>query len=268
MNQPGRRSASKKSFSGNHQRSWLWGRHAVLETLQAERWPVLEIYTTSEAYEQSSELLRAPGQAGIPVQVVPAARLEQLCRSSEHQGLLIRLGAFPYASLEQLNERVRTAISSEGEQPPLVVICDRIQDNFNFGAILRCCDGVGAIGVVVGLQRQSEVTPHVVRASSGAANYMPIARASDLKHAVIHLKQLGLRIVAADPNVSHSVWSAPLDAPCALIIGSEAHGVDAELLAQCDQRVFIPMRGRVSSLNAAVAAGIVLYEIRRQQALH
>lgn len=268
MKEPARKPAKKKSFSGNHQRSWLWGRHAVLETLQADRWPVLEIYVSPEALEQSSDLLDRQRRAGVPIEVVSATRLEQLCRSSEHQGHVIRMGSFPYLPLDQLASDVRRGITEQVFPPPLVVMCDRIQDTFNFGAILRCCDGAGALAVVVGEQHQAEVTPHVARASSGAANHVPVARVGDTACAIGLLKSCGLQAVAADANVEQSIWHAPLAAPTVLIIGSEAHGIRPELLDQCDQRVCIPMRGQVSSLNAAVAAGIMLYEIRRQQSAH
>ena len=269
--------AKPSAFSGNHQRSWLWGHHAVLETLQSGLWPVLEIYATREAYNEAAELLNAKQRAGVPVDVVLAARLFELSKSTEHQGLVARLGPYPYRSLSSFEADLRRALEAKSDiksdeaevakppRKPLVVICDRIQDTFNFGAILRCCDGAGALGVIVGEHGQAEVTPHVARSSVGAVNYVPVIRAENLVHAVKSLKRIGFQVVGADGNTAKSAWTATLDAPTVLIIGSEATGISDELLAECDLRVCIPMQGRVSSLNAAVAAGILLYEIRRQQ---
>ncbi len=256
------------TFSGNHQRSWLWGHHAVLETLQSGLWPVLEIFATREAFNESADLLNAKLQTGIPVDVVTAARLFELSKSTEHQGLVIRLGPYPYRSMASFESEMRRAIEAETAQPtkpPLVVICDQIQDTFNFGAILRCCDGAGVAGVVVGERGQAEVTPHVARSSVGAVNYIPVVKSANLVSAALALKAIGFQVVGADGNTKQSAWASPLAAATTLIIGSEAAGISAELLEVCDQRLCIPMQGHVTSLNAAVAAGILLYEIRRQQ---
>jgi 23S rRNA (guanosine2251-2'-O)-methyltransferase len=288
MADPSRKQPKKKRlFSGNHQRSWLWGYHAVTETLLTSSWPVLEIFANRQAYEQSAELLDAKRQSGIPLQIVPSARLEELARSTDHQGLVIRLGQFPYRSMDTFtgiveesfaayagDHSARAEGSARAEDStqtdaraacPLVVICDSIQDSFNFGAILRSCDGVGVLGVVVGQRGQAEVTPHVVRSSSGAVSHVPIVRVDDLIDATGRMQRVGFRVVAADANTNTGVWGADLSGPTALVIGSEAKGISPELLAICDEKLCIPMRGKVTSLNAAVAAGILLYEIRRQQ---
>jgi len=265
----------KRLFSGNHQRSWLWGYHAVTETLLTSSWPVLEIFASRQAYEQSAELLDAKRRSGIPLEIVESARLEELARSKDHQGLVIRLGQFPYQSMETFAGIVEDSFTAyAGDDSartdsqatcPLVVICDSIQDSFNFGAILRSCDGVGVLGVIVGERGQAEVTPHVVRSSSGAVSHVPIVRVDDLIDAARRMQGQGFRVVAADANTKTGIWGAELGGPTALVIGSEANGISPGLLAICDQKLCIPMQGQVTSLNAAVAAGILLYEIRRQQ---
>ena len=262
----------KHKFSGNHQRSWLWGRHAVIETLQSAVWPVLEIYASREAFDQSPELLTAKRREGVPVEIVTPDRLEQLCRSAEHQGLIARMGDYPYRSIDSFEQDLQLAVNSSAAQgqaartlQPLVVICDRIQDAFNFGAILRCCDGANVLGVIVGDRAQTPVTPHVARSSAGAVNHIPVIKSTDLLATANRLKSQGWQLVAADCNTNQTVWDTALKSFIVLVIGSEAHGVSPELLAMCDQRVCIPMHGQVTSLNAAVAAGILLYEIRRQQ---
>lgn len=260
--------STQRAFSGNHQRSWLWGHHAVIETLQAGLWPVTQIFVTHEAFTASSELLTAKKQSGISVEVVTGTRLFELTKSNEHQGLAARLGPYPYQSLASFEKNLRQAVAdskTKPTRPPLVVICDQIQDAFNFGAILRCCDGVGVIGVVVGQHRQAEVTPHVARSSVGAVNYVPVIKAESLTIAAKSIQSIGFQLVGADSNTEQSAWDSSFNSLTALIIGSEAAGIAPELLALCDQRVAIPMFGQVTSLNAAVAAGILLYEIRRQQ---
>jgi len=264
----GRKRRTKSDFSGNHQRGWMWGYHAVTETLATGSWPVVEVYANQKAFDEFSELITAKQESGIPFELVDSDRLEQLCGSSEHQGLVIRMAAFPYQTLESLMLQLaaaREGFESNAGPVPLVVICDRLQDAFNFGAVLRCCDGANVFAVIVGEHSQAEVTPHVARSSSGAVNHLAIVQVPDLVATSLTLKSLGLQLVAADANTQTNLWSAKLTAPTALIIGSEAQGIGANLLAICDQRLWIPMQGKVTSLNAAVAAGILLYEIRRQQ---
>ena len=266
----------KGNYSGNHQRGWLWGHHAVTETLMTGKWPVNEIYANQKAFDQFSDLLRDKQAGGIPLEIVDNARLEQLSRSSEHQGLVVRLGGFPYQTLESFTQLLVRSLAAHANAaansprsatpPPLVVICDRLQDTFNFGAILRCCDGASVVGVIVGDHSQAEVTPHVARSSSGAVNHIPIVKVSDLLGTAQFVKEQGVQLVAADSNTETSAWNSQLGGATALVIGSEATGIQPDLLAICDQRVCIPMQGKVTSLNAAVAAGILLYEIRRQQA--
>ena len=277
MVEPPRKKSKKRLFSGNHQRSWLWGYHAVTETLLTGRWPVIEIFSNQQAFEKSSELLLAKKNSGIPFTVVDSSRLEELAQSRDHQGLVIRLGQFPYQNIETFTSVIKQAIAdqsldgsnqSDRNTPrPLVVICDRIQDSFNYGAILRSCDGASVIGVIVGSQGQADVTPHVVRSSSGAVNHIPIVRTDDLIHAARLMQGQGLQLVAADANTQTSVWDSEISGATALVIGSEATGISPELLSICNKKICIPMQGKVTSLNAAVAAGILLYEIRRQHSL-
>ena len=242
----------------------------MIEAIRSARWPVLSLHVTQEAFNESAELLGECRDRGLEVEIVPAARLFELSKSTEHQGLIARMGLYPYGSMATFEEQLRGAIADANPTAamPLVVICDQIQDTFNFGAILRCCDGAGAMGVIVGERGQAEVTPHVARSSVGAVHHVPVVQTANLVSAAQSLKSLGFQIIAADGNTTDELWSAPLKRLTALVIGSEGHGISPELLAVCDQRLCIPMLGQVTSLNAAVAAGIMLFEIRRQQRLN
>lgn len=255
----------KRAFSGNHQRSWLWGRHAVREMLIAGRWPVTEIYVDSQSRDSMDELLQKSLRQGVTVEVVSSARLEELSRSTEHQGILARMVPFPYQGVVDFEADLNKLVAGQASAIPLLVVCDRIQDAHNFGAILRCCDGAKVAAVIVGDQLQAEVTPHVARSSSGAVNHLPIVRTDSLVGMLGQLKRKGIQLIAADANGGMPLWQASLKTMSALVIGSEAFGIHPDLLAQCDQRVTIPMHGQVQSLNAAVACGILLYEVRRQQ---
>lgn len=263
-------------YAASHQRSWLRGHHAVLETLTAGRWPVIELFADPQLPPDVLQRVRVlAAQQQIPVQLAESRRLEQLCRHSDHQGLLARMGEFPWESLTDLAALLSVAANSQRTKvtngshrtAPLFVLCDRLQDAHNFGAILRCCDAVHVDGIVTGEREQVSVTPHVARASSGAVNHLRLFRGSSTTEALRLFRAAGYQVLAASEKASTQLWQASLQGPQVLVIGSEAHGIAQELLELCHLRIAIPMLGRVSSLNAAVAAGILLYECRRQQAL-
>ena len=272
------KSRNRRSNSGlaaNHQRSWLWGRHAVLETLKAGRWPIVELFIDSNQPEpELAEVERLAASLEIAVELVDADRLTQLSQTYEHQGFLARMGEFPCEDFESLMLAARTATqlaasssaaSGSNVLAPLFVVCDRIQDAHNFGAILRSCDAMKLDGIVFGERYQSAITPHVARSSAGAVNHQRIFRVPLLTEAVAMLKQAEYQTIAASEKSATTLWEVNLAQPTVVLIGSETSGIASELLSLCDTHVAIPMLGEVNSLNAAVAAGIVLYECRRQQ---
>lgn len=241
-----------------------------METLKAGRWPIVELFadeTSSPSEITEIQSLIAPME--IELEIVDADRLTQLCQSYEHQGLVARMAEFPCEDDLSLTEAARLAIENAGGTSttlqPLYAVCDRIQDAHNFGAILRCCDAMKLDGIVIGDRYQSGITPHVARSSAGAVNHQRIFRVEMLTDTVSMLKQEGFQIIAASEKSTTLLWNVNLTRPTVILIGSETSGVAAELLAMCDMQVAIPMLGGVNSLNAAVAAGIVLYECRRQQ---
>ena len=260
-------SRSRSKLAASHQRSWLWGRHVVQETLSAARWPILELLLAEEADGCLKQaMLSEADDRGIRIKIESSARIHQLTGAADHQGLAARMAEYQCGDTKELAQFVNTRMSSLqlSERPPLIVVCDRLQDSHNFGAILRCCDGVAADAVVIGQSEQASVTPHVARSSMGAVNNVNLFRIPDLISGVQMLKTAGVSVAAASEKSSTDFWSFDLKRPIALIIGSEAFGISDQLLDECDMKLRIPMFGRIESLNAAVAAGILLYEIRRQ----
>ncbi len=266
-----------RSFAANHQRSWLWGRHAVEETLAAGRWPVHELLIDEELDPAIvSEFSRLAERSELFLQQVAVKRLFDLCHADDHQGVLARLGEFPCGGVEDLLRDAVRALkdSATGDDVnrdgstnlmPLFVVCDRIQDAHNFGAILRCCEAMKVSGIIIGERAQAALSPHVIRSSAGAVNYASIYRVPNLFDAVEGLASCGYAVAAATEKTSSPVWNEDLRRPSGLIIGSEAFGIAPELLQLANLKLTIPMPGNISSLNAAVSAGIILYEFRRQQ---
>ena len=238
---------------GSHQRSWIWGRNLLRETLRANRWRPHVLHLSHESDQQ--ELATLAESAGIPIEWESTARLTQRCGAADHQGAIAKMPPFPYATPAELLTQAN----------PRLIITDHLQDPFNFGAILRVADCFSATGVLIPQTRQVGVTSQVARSSAGAVNHLPIARTDHLPRDLQSLKTQGIRLVAATEHAATPLPQADLRAPLAIVIGNEGVGISPEILAHCDLAVAIPITSPVGSLNAAVAAGILMYEIARQQ---
>lgn len=253
-----RRRSARRQVLGSHQKCWLYGRHAVLEALRAGRWRPLEVWLAGDLEaEVRDEATAITTRLEIPVVESDTDTLTKGCGGLAHQGLLARMPPFPYVDAERLLD---AAVA-----PAFFVILDGIQDPFNFGAILRSADVFGAGGVIVPAVSQSEVTVQVARSSAGAVNHVPIAQVGELLDVLSRLRARGVRSIAASGDAELAVSECDLRDACALVIGNEGAGVRDEVLAACDLRVKIPQMGHIDSLNAAVAAGILCYEVQRQR---
>ncbi len=267
----------RQRFATNHQRSWLWGRNVVLETIRAGLWPIEELYWATDLADTIQQTLREAQSRWLCAGgICDRSRLTQLGGNGQHQGVLARMGAFPCGDMATLMDNVSSALSRISTDDtkigqdaknswPLWVVCDRIQDAFNLGAILRVCDGVRTEGVIIGSESQAPISPQVARSSAGAVNFVPIFQVSDLATSLDQMSSLGVTIAGASEKSSLTYWQQPLRRALAIIIGNEGEGIEQSLQQRCHVQLSIPMTGKVSSLNAAVAAGVLLYEIRRQQ---
>lgn len=248
----------KQQLLGSHQRCWLWGRHVVRETLKAGKWPIRELHLADRLGEEELDSARQlAARRETPVRVEPWQQLSNRCRTAEHQGYLAKMPPYPYDDLEQL-------LASRGTRP-LYALLDGLQDPYNFGAVIRCAESLGLDGVMIPGTHQVGVTSLVARASAGAVNYLPIVRLEEPVATAGRLKELGLRLIAAHEKARSPVSTCNLARPTTLVIGSEGTGIRTSLLQMVDEQVRIPLAGRLGSLNAAVAAGIVFYEARRQR---
>jgi len=251
---------ASESLLSNHQKSWLWGTVAVWETLQTGRWPIRELVLSEQANQPvHADCRQLAEERGIPCRDESPQRIEQLCKAKDHQGILALLGPFPYAAKQDLLDGIGGAA--------VLLMLDRLQDPFNFGAIVRTAAALGIEGVIIGSRGQAAISSHVVRSSAGAVNHVPICRVDNLQSMLAECRDRGCQPLAAtmDGEIAvDDVRSLPefRNAPLLLIIGNEAEGVDSALLEQCTATVHIPMRGAVESLNAAVAAGILMFALR------
>ncbi len=255
-----RRGKGKRRMLGNHQKSWIWGRNLVLETLRAGNWLPMDLLLSEElATDVRSEAEQLAHDQDIPFERVEPARIRQLCGTSEHQGFAAKMPEFPYANVHDL-----AAIVQEND-PVMLLICDRIQDPFNLGAMLRSADGFGVSAVIIPDSEQVGVTSLVARTSAGAVNHVPIVQCESLTDVGEQLRDLGVSILACSEKAESNIGLCDLTRSVALVVGNEGKGVSRALLDLADSHVRIPLQGAVSSLNAAVAAAVVMYEVQRQQ---
>ena len=256
----------------------LAGRHSVLEALRSRSRPIEEVLVETEARDRHADILALARQGGVRCGRVPRAALTALAGSSHHQGVVARVAPREYAELEDL-----LAVPGPREEPALFLALDQVQDPGNVGNLLRTAEALGVHGVLVPRHQAAGLTPHVVRAASGALEYLPVARVGNLGQALERLKLAGCWIVGAvaegagGPGAGEGpapppgrgvqpAWEADLRGPVALVLGSEGRGIRPLVARTCDLLVTIPLAGRVGSLNVAAAGAALLYEVRRQRA--
>ena len=236
----------------------LAGRNPIREALRAGR-PVEKLLVASgDLSGGAQEIVRLAREAGAVVQRVDRARLDQIYPA--HQGMLAYVAAVAYVELEDI-----LAVAAEKGEDPFVILLDGITDPHNLGAIVRSAECAGAHGVVIPERRAAGLTPAAAKAAAGALNYMPIARVKNLNRAIETLQALGIWVIGTAMD-GENAFTADFSGPVALVIGSEGEGIARLTLEKCDRTVALPMKGRIESLNASVAAGILMYEIARARA--
>ena len=233
----------------------LVGRNPIREALKAGR-PVEKLLVAAgELSGAAREIVGMAREAGAVVQQVDRARLDEIYPA--HQGMLAYVAAVPYVSVEDMLRAAR----EKGEDPFLILL-DGITDPHNLGAIIRTAECAGAHGVVIPQRRAAGLGPAAAKAAAGALSHLPIARVTNLNRTIDELKQAGVWVIGTAMD-GEDALSADLTGPVALVIGSEGEGVARLTLEKCDRTVSLPMKGRIVSLNASVAAGILMYEIVR-----
>jgi 23S rRNA (guanosine2251-2'-O)-methyltransferase len=240
---------------------YLIGRHAVVEALRAGR-ALHKIFLAEHmAVSGIQELMDLAKQAGVVVQQVDRKKLEQFAPAKNHQGVVAQAAAQAYIELEDLIERALTDPLRKG----LILLLDEVEDPHNLGAILRTAECTGVHGVIIPKRRAAGLTSTVAKTSAGAVNYVPVARVSNLSQAIEKLKEVGFWVVGTDGQTKQTVYEVDASLPLVIIVGNEGQGISRLVKSHCDWLVKLPMYGRLNSLNAAVAASVVMYEIVRQR---
>ena len=236
------------------------GRNAVTEALRAGM-PIDKIYLAKGDTDHTLGRIAALARkAGIVVVEADRRKLDAMSATHSHQGVIAVAAAQAYASVED----ILSAAEARGEKP-LIVVCDEISDPHNLGAIIRTAECAGAHGVVIPKRRSAGLTAVVAKTSAGAVSYLPVARVPNIPALLGDLQQKGLWIFGTAAEGATPLYQADLAGAAAIVIGSEGDGMGRLVRERCDFLVSIPMKGRISSLNASAAAAVLLYEALRQR---
>ena len=234
------------------------GKNPVLEALRSGR--EINKLWIAEGVKKSGvqELIELAKERGVLVQFVPKQKIDKLAEN--HQGIVASVAAYNYAELDDLFN----AAQSKNEDP-FFIILDELEDPHNLGSIMRTADAIGAHGIIIPKRRAVGLTAVVAKASTGAIEHVPVVRVTNLAQTVDELKDRGVWIAGTDAKGSQDYRKMDATLPLALIIGSEGKGMSRLLKEKCDFLYHLPMIGHVTSLNASVAASILMYEVYRKR---
>lgn len=244
----------------NDREDVIEGRNAVIEALRAGR-GIDKIFIqkgdTDKALGHIASTARA---AGCVVVDADKRKLDAMSRTHAHQGVIALAAIREYCTIEDILQ-----IAQERGEAPFVVICDELSDPHNLGAVIRTAEAAGVHGIIIPKRRSAGVTSIVEKTSAGAASHMAVARVANLTAAIKQLKEAGLWVYGTAADGASPLWKTELKGPICIIIGSEGEGMGRLVTENCDFLVSIPMKGKVSSLNASAAAAVLIYEVLRQR---
>ncbi|MCA0151210.1 MULTISPECIES: 23S rRNA (guanosine(2251)-2'-O)-methyltransferase RlmB [Rossellomorea] len=240
-------------------KDFIGGRNPVIEALKSGR-DINKIWIAEGSQKGSiQQIVGLAKESNVMVQYVPKKKIEQMV-SENHQGVVASVAAYQYAELDDLFQKAE----QKGEDP-FILILDELEDPHNLGSIMRTADAAGAHGIIIPKRRAVGLTSTVAKASTGAIEHIPVARVTNLSRAVDELKERGVWIAGTDAKGKQDFRQLDGTLPIGLIIGSEGKGMSRILRDKCDFLVQLPMIGHVTSLNASVAASILMYEVYRKR---
>jgi len=238
----------------------ITGRNAVHEAIKAGTTIDRLIVEKGMKDTSANKIIDAAKSRGIKIFFRDKIALDRETDNGRHQGFIAEVTDFKYDTLEDILEYAKSK-----NQPPFLILLDGVEDPHNLGSIIRVAECAGVHGIVIPRHRAVSVNETVIKVSSGASAHMRIAKVTNINDAIDFLKEQGIWVYAADMN-GDNLYKTKLDGAVAFVIGGEGNGIKKLTLSKCDATVSIPMQGKVNSLNASVATGIVVYEYVRQAA--
>lgn len=241
-------------------RGYIIGRNPVIEALKSGK-QLDTVYVNTEAGGSIGLICRMAKERDIVVKQVSETKLSAMADGASHQGVIATGACAEYVSVEDILN-----VSKEKGTDPFIIICDEIEDPHNLGAIIRTAEAAGADGVIIPKRRSASLNQTVYKTSAGAASWLPVARVSNIPAAIDELKKQGIWVYGTDAK-GEDYTKTDMTGAVALVIGSEGFGMGRLVEEKCDFLVRLPMNGKITSLNASVAAGIFMYEAVRQKAV-
>ncbi|WP_291633761.1 23S rRNA (guanosine(2251)-2'-O)-methyltransferase RlmB [Clostridium sp.] len=236
------------------------GRNAVIEVLKSDRTIEYILIAKGDMIGSISVVLALAKEKGIVTKEVDRRKLDEMSQTSSHQGVIAIVTPYKYF---QLNDIFKNA-EEKGEKP-FIIILDEIEDPHNFGSIIRTAEVCGAHGIIIPKRKNVGATPTVYKTSAGAIEHMKIVKVTNINATIEEIKQRGVWVYGADMDAENYIFNTDLTGAVALVIGSEGRGISKLTKEKCDVLVKIPMIGKITSLNASVAGGIIMYEIMKQK---
>ncbi len=233
----------------------IYGRNSVLEVLKSGR-EIDRLYVVHGTHSNSiSEIIAKCSKRGILIKEIAQAKMDYYCSGGNHQGVAVMVASHEYSTVEDILDYAK----SENEAP-FIIICDEIEDPHNLGAIIRTAEACKVHGIIIPKRRSASLNSTVAKTSVGALEYMRVARVTNIANTIDMLKENGVWVFGADMD-GKDYRDFDYSVPVAIVIGNEGKGIGTLTAKKCDEIISLPMKGKINSLNASVAAGILMYEV-------
>ncbi|MDQ0157019.1 23S rRNA (guanosine(2251)-2'-O)-methyltransferase RlmB [Robertmurraya andreesenii] len=238
---------------------YIIGKNPVIEALKSDRDVNKILIAEGSQKGQMQQVIGLAKEKNVLVQFVPKKKIDGLVEGN-HQGVIAQVAAYQYAELDDL-----FSIAEQRNEAPFFILLDEIEDPHNLGSIMRTADAVGAHGIIIPKRRAVGLTATVAKASTGAIEYIPVVRVTNMARTIDELKKRGVWIAGTDASGKEDFRTFDGTLPLGLVIGSEGKGIGRLVRDKCDFLIRLPMKGQVTSLNASVAAALLMYEVFRKR---
>ena len=251
---------AKRSGQENEFNDQVEGRNAVLELLESDR-DINKIFISDgEKHGSINKIIALAKEKKVIINEVSKAKLKQMSQTENNQGVIAIVPPFNYCEIEDILD-----LAKKRDEKPFILILDGIEDPHNLGSIIRTAETAGVHGIIIPKRRAANVNSTVAKVSAGAVEYMKIARVNNINDAINTLKENDVWICGTDMDTDKYYYDEDFTGGIGIVIGSEGYGISRLVKENCDFLVKIPMKGKITSLNASVSAGIVMYEVVKQR---
>ena len=251
---------NRSEISTDSANALIEGRNAVIELLKSDREINKVLIAKGDRQGSINEIIKLCKDRGIVFQEVDKSKLDEISLTAHHQGVIAYASPIEYKDISDILN-----IARERDEDPFILIADEIEDPHNLGALIRTAEIAGCHGLIIPKRRSVSVTETVVKVSCGATEHLAIARVNNINDAIDELKEAGVWIYGTDGSANKLYFEEDLSGPIAIIIGSEGRGMNKLTMKKCDVLLKIPMKGHITSLNASVSGGIVIFEAVKQR---